>query len=324
MRLVISEQMDAEFHEVANEIAKNSPYQRKESEERTMMTVHEMGDLLGIKKTDRYWLLHKGFFKTKVVLGKTWIDIASFEKWYANQVKYKKVNGEEPGKELKAWSYSPQELAQELGVTDSVLYDILKRENIETVTVDYWKRIPKEAFDKWYASQSRYRTRADREKDLAAEAATITMPEMARLLGTTRSTVYSILNNPNYKEFFDFVVIADKKRITKESFQRFLDGQDRYHLDPCIEYSEVAAEENMALADFRRKKLFKSGVRRGNGNKNYLTRAEAAMLAKVSKSTIDYWANKGHYTILKIGELVRIPRAEFEDWLNYRENIEEK
>ena len=29
----------------------------------------------------------------------------------------------------------------------------------------------------------------------------------------------------------DFVVIADKKRITKESFQRFLDGQDRYHLD---------------------------------------------------------------------------------------------
>lgn len=246
--------MDAEFHEVANEIAKNSLYQRKESEERTIMTVHEMGDLLGIKKTDRYWLLHKGFFKTKVVLGKTWIDIASF--------------------------------------------------------------------DKWYASQSRYRTRADREKDLAAEAATITMPEMARLLGTTRSTVYSILNNPNYKEFFDFVVIADKKRITKESFQRFLDGHDRYHLDARNEYTEVAAEENMALADFRRKKLFKSGVRRGNGNKNYLTRAEAAMLAKVSKPTIDYWANQGHYTILKIGELVRIPRAEFEDWLNYRENME--
>ena len=155
---MISEQMDAEFHKVANEIAKNNPYQRKESEKRTMMTVHEMGDLLGIKKTDRYWLLHKGFFKTKVVLGKTWVDIASFEKWYANQVKYKKINGEEPGKELKVWSYSPQELAQELGVTDSVLYDILKRENIETVTVDYWKRIPKEAFDKWYASQSRYRT----------------------------------------------------------------------------------------------------------------------------------------------------------------------
>ena len=38
----------------------------KNQEERTMMTVHEMGDLLGIKKTDRYWLLHKGFFKQKL------------------------------------------------------------------------------------------------------------------------------------------------------------------------------------------------------------------------------------------------------------------
>lgn len=99
------------------------------------------------------------------------------------------------------------------------------------------------------------------------------MPEMARLLGTTRSTVYSILNNPNYKEFFDFVVISDKKRITKESFQRFLDGQNRYHLDARIEYSEVAAEENMVLADFRRKKLFKSGARRGNGN--HMTRRQS-------------------------------------------------
>ena len=90
---MISEQMDAEFREVAKEIVENSPYKRKESEERTMMTVHEMGDLLGIKKTDRYWLVKKGFFQTKVVLGKMWVDIESFEKWYANQVKYKKVTG---------------------------------------------------------------------------------------------------------------------------------------------------------------------------------------------------------------------------------------
>ena len=146
------------------------------AKEKTTMSVSEMQHMLGLKKTDSYWLVHKNLFKTSIIAKQMRIDIASFEKWYANQVKYKKVNGDEPGKELKAWSYSPQELAQELGVTDSVLYDILKRENIETVTVDYWKRIPKEAFDKWYASQSRYRTRADREKDLAAEAATITMP----------------------------------------------------------------------------------------------------------------------------------------------------
>ena len=161
---MISEQTDAEFHEVANEIAKNSPYQRKESEKRTMMTVHEMGDLLGIKKTDRYWLLHKGFFKTKVVLGKTWIDIASFEKWYANQIKYHKVTGEEPGKELKSWSYSVKEVADLLGVDEYLVYDLLKKNQMEAVIVDYWKRIPKESFQNWYKSQSRYRTKEDREK----------------------------------------------------------------------------------------------------------------------------------------------------------------
>ena len=32
--------------------------------------------------------------------GQMRVDIASFEKWYANQVKHKKVNGAEPGAEL--------------------------------------------------------------------------------------------------------------------------------------------------------------------------------------------------------------------------------
>lgn len=316
---MISEKLDAEYQELAKVIEENSPYKKKESEERKMMTVREMGDLLGIKKTDRYWLVKKGFFQTQVVLGKMWVDIESFEKWYANQVKYKKVTGEEPGKELNAWSYSIKDLSKELGIADSVLYDILKRENIETVTVDYWKRVPKKAFDKWYAGQTRYRTKTDREKDAAAESATITMPEMARLLGVPRSTVYSILSNPKYKNIFEITVIADKKRITKDSFQQFLDSQSQYQLAPLNDYKEVAAEDNMALADYRRKRLYKSGKRKGNGNQEYLTKSEAALLAHVSLATIAYWADQGHYTMIKIGKLVRIHRSEFEDWLNYRE-----
>ena len=34
------------------------------------MSVKEMGDLLGIKKTDRYWLLKKGYFKVVTIGGK--------------------------------------------------------------------------------------------------------------------------------------------------------------------------------------------------------------------------------------------------------------
>lgn len=32
---------------------------------RKWMSVHEMGDMLGLKKTDRYWLVHKNYFRTK-------------------------------------------------------------------------------------------------------------------------------------------------------------------------------------------------------------------------------------------------------------------
>ena len=37
-------------------------------------------------------------------------------------------------------------------------------------------------------------------------------------------------------------MIAEKKRITKESFQKFLEGQDRYKLDPSNDYEELAQE----------------------------------------------------------------------------------
>ena len=66
------------------------------------------------------------------------------------------------------------------------------------------------------------------------------MPEMARLLGLTRSQVYQILRNPKYSHFFETIVIAEKKRITKENFQKFLEGQNQFHLDPANDYEELA------------------------------------------------------------------------------------
>ena len=181
-------EMDA-VEEIISKISEDSPYKRRPTQKRTWMTVPEMGKLLGLKKTDRYWLVHKNVFESKEIAGKIRINIASFEKWYANQIKYHKVTGEEPGKELKSWSYSVKEVADLLGVDEYLVYDLLKKNQMEAVIVDYWKRIPKESFQNWYKSQSRYRTKEDREKDALLEDATITMPEMSQLLGTTRSAV---------------------------------------------------------------------------------------------------------------------------------------
>ncbi len=184
-----------DVEEIISKISEDSPYKRRPTQKRTWMTVPEMGKLLGLKKTDRYWLVHKNVFESKEIAGKIRINIASFEKWYANQIKYHKVTGEEPGKELKSWSYSVKEVADLLGVDEYLVYDLLKKNQMEAVIVDYWKRIPKESFQNWYKSQSRYRTKEDREKDALLEDATITMPEMAQLLGTTRSAVYTILDS---------------------------------------------------------------------------------------------------------------------------------
>ena len=93
----VSEMDDVE--EIISKISEESSYKRRPTQKRTWMTVPEMGKLLGLKKTDRYWLVHKNVFESKEIAGKIRINIASFEKWYANQIKYHKVTGEEPGKE---------------------------------------------------------------------------------------------------------------------------------------------------------------------------------------------------------------------------------
>ena len=84
------------------------------------MAVHEMAELLGLKKTDSYWLIHKQKFQTITVNGKTRVVIESFEKWYANQVKYKKAGGPPPGEELRRNTYSPQEIAELLGIKQNL------------------------------------------------------------------------------------------------------------------------------------------------------------------------------------------------------------
>ncbi len=163
----------------------------------------------------------------------------------------------------------------------------------------------------------------DRRKDEELEDATITMPEMARLLGIPRRQVYEILKNSKYSHFFETIVIAEKKRITKESFQKFLDGQDHYKLDPANDYEEkesfqkfldgqdhykldpandyeeLSMEQNFSLANYRRKKLAKTGDHSKNGNLGYLTFDEAAFLAKVSRGMIYKWIDDGKFSSVK-------------------------
>ena len=102
------------------------------AKEKTTMSVSEMQHMLGLKKTDSYWLVHKNLFKTSIIAKQMRIDIASFEKWYANQLKRSKVNEPSPGAELRAYSLSVKEMAELLGISTDTAYTIIKRDKIET------------------------------------------------------------------------------------------------------------------------------------------------------------------------------------------------
>ena len=87
---------------------------------KTTMSVSEMQRMLGLCKTESYWLVHRGYFDTIYVAGKIRVVIESFEKWYANQIKWHKVDGDPPGQELRSYSYSIREMAELLSVDESV------------------------------------------------------------------------------------------------------------------------------------------------------------------------------------------------------------
>lgn len=260
------------------------------------MSVPEMRKLLGLKKTESYWLVHRNYFKTEIIGGVMRVDIESFEKWYANQVKHKKVNGEALGKELKKTSYSFQEAANLLGVNNANLYEIWKKENRKTITVDFVMRIPKEEFEKWYEQQDVYKkadkmpTISDMEKDY------IRFEEAAMLLDVKESEMLKLIKTSEYRNLFDIRIFNNKKWISRKSFKLFLNAQNEYRINK--EDNETVADDMIAET------------------KQYISRREAAELAGVTASTITKWMQMKKFTCTGAGKVLRIHRMEFLKWLD--------
>lgn len=119
------------------------------------MSVPEMRRMLGLGKTESYWLIKKGWFKTIMLFGKIRVMTDSFEEWYANQFHYKKVDGTLPG---QSWRHtmSIRETADILGIAPTTVYSLLDKDLFTVLTVSGKKRIDKESFEEWYSSQSHY------------------------------------------------------------------------------------------------------------------------------------------------------------------------
>lgn len=309
---------DEELKKLAEKIEAKSPYKKIENPNKKWMTVAQMGKMLGLKKTDRYWLIHKNYFRTETLMGKMRVDVESFEKWYANQVKYHKIGGEAPGKELKERSLSARDIEEILECGSWTAYEIMNKFKDDIIIVDYWKRLPAEVFWKWYEGQTRYRTKEDRDRDKEIEAATMSMPEMARALGVTRSKIYGILRNPKYAEYFELVIVADRKRYTKEGFEKFLASQDEYKRPVKKKTKKVEKDSDQKPVQEDSFTKVRETVKLDSSS--VLTLDQAAAMAGVAKATVSKWCSKRYFPNVKQGKVVRIPAETYKEWLRiYRD-----
>lgn len=194
--------------------------------QRTSMSVVEMGKLLGLGKTESYWLVKKQYFKTITVGSTMRVMIDSFENWYANQFKYQKVDGTPPGEELKKSTLSVEELGNLLGMAEATAYELIAKGHFEVIEVLGKRRITKESFERWYSSQSFYRTVEDQEKDQDILSTGYTVPQVARMLGIHRNNIHYLASKGRFETF----QVGRHKCVTKESFEHWYKSQSRYTL----------------------------------------------------------------------------------------------
>lgn len=266
------------------------------------MSVPEMRKLLGIKKTESYWLVHKNYFKTELINGTMRVDIASFEKWYANQTKHKKVTGEKPGAQLCAASYSFRDVANMLGEYDGTIYDLWNRKGLPTVTVNYRKRIPREIFDSWYENQNEYHKVDGPATIEEIEEKFILFREAAAMLKMTNEDLLTLIRKEKYKDLLEMRMFDNKRWISRRGFQDFLNLHDQYKIRQAKNESG-------------------NGIRKFLNQKQYISKEEAARIAGVSKSTVAKWALKGMFPCRAAGYVMRIERIPFLEWVDENRKV---
>ncbi|MCQ2462769.1 MAG: helix-turn-helix domain-containing protein [Clostridia bacterium] len=194
----------------------------KPSKQKTTMSVPEMGKLLGLKKTEWYYLIQKNYFKTVKVHGVLRVYIDSFEEWYANQLHYKKVTGDNPGWKLGVY-ITKDEIERDLGINDcgSLLYGSKK---LKTYIISGHTCVKRCDYELWYRRQFRY-TKVSGELPGSDFPPSYSAREVADMLGIAlRNTLYCLTDKKVFKSF-----IADGQlRIDIDSFETWYANQTHY------------------------------------------------------------------------------------------------
>lgn len=279
------------------------------------MSVPEMRDLLGLKKTESYWLLKKNYFDVTMVGGKMRIVIESFERWYAGQVHYHKVNGPAPGAVLRKDSYSVADICEMLKVSSDTVYTIIRREGLSyTIHQNGHWRVNVEEFETWYASQSRYRKQEERARDKFAEENSMSIPEFGRSLGLNRNEAYKLVRQ--IKDELQFIQIADRTRITLASYIKWRESAepvDKTIADILgVSYGKCDPDETPCNEDDQRPlKEIQSRI----AAKSIFTIQEAAEILRLHEKAVYRLIDYGDLKGFRIKGKWRIQQTEMLRWV---------
>ena len=129
---------------------------KKVTQNKKTMSVSEMRKLLGLSKTESYYILKKHYFKTVTVNGHFRVDIESFEDWYNSQWHYQKVDGPPPGSNLTEYM-TIDDFRRILGLNIGCA-DWLIRESsrFRLYHVNGKTCILRCDFEHWYSKQNKY------------------------------------------------------------------------------------------------------------------------------------------------------------------------
>lgn len=191
--------------------------------QKTSMSVNEMRRMLGIGKTESYWLVKKQQFEVRNVCGTFRVMIHSFEDWYDHQTHYKKVNGDPPGSKLEK-TFSVNELAKLLNISLSSANALAVKGYFRTIREGQYQRIVKDSFEEWYASQFRYK-KANGEEPGTKYPKSISARELAEMLGIPlRNTAYELIQRGQFNSF----IAQGQLRVEIESFEKWYSNQTKY------------------------------------------------------------------------------------------------
>jgi predicted DNA-binding transcriptional regulator AlpA len=195
---------------------------------KTSFSVPELRSMLGLSKVESYWLVHQQRFTTVIAGGRMRVMRDSFENWYARQFHYRKVNGPAPGAYWEETTMSVSETSALLGIQESTLYDLLKKEPFQTMRIDNKLRIEKSSFEQWYAGQFHYKKVAGTPPGEKWTGNTMSVQEAADLLGVSTGLIYTLSRNGAFQRLY----IDRKIRIDTQSFESWYQNQSRYKKMP--------------------------------------------------------------------------------------------